>query len=180
MKNLILDHCRRWCWVFALGGGYAFILGWSLATPEFSGGYWHGKHSFIESFFKIQSSMLVMQSACLATFTGAILLFYDLQRGLVRAVAVLPMTGGNWAGVGGWRRWPFQRPCRLRCCPLARRYSISFTRAQHFLCPGCSWRTCSFCSGRARHLSLTSPTMPRRGFRGESYIILLPARRSSG
>ena len=93
MKNVILDHCRRWWWVFLLGGAYAVILGWSLATPDFATGYWQGKHSFLEQFFKIQSSMLLMQSSSLAVFTGAMLLLYDLQRGLVRAVAVLPLTG---------------------------------------------------------------------------------------
>lgn len=93
MKNLMLDHCRRWWWVFVLGGGYAVILGWSLATPDFANEFWHGKHSFLEQFFKIQSTMLLMQSSCLAVFTGAMLLLFDLQRGLVRTVAVLPMTG---------------------------------------------------------------------------------------
>lgn len=93
MKNVILDHCRRWWWVFLLGGAYAVILGWSLATPDFATGYWQGKHSFLEQFFKIQSSMLLMQSSSLAVFTGAMLLLYDLQRGLVRVVAVLPLTG---------------------------------------------------------------------------------------
>jgi hypothetical protein len=93
MKNLLLDHCRRWWWVFTLGGAYATILGWSLATPDFANEFWQGKHSFLEQFFKIQSSMLLMQSSCLAVFTGAMLLLYDLQRGLVRAVAVLPLTG---------------------------------------------------------------------------------------
>jgi len=93
MKNIMLDHVRRWWWVFVLGGTYASILGWSLATPDFSSRYWHGKHPFLESFFKIQSTMLVMQCACLAVFTGTLLLFSDLQRGLIRSVAGLPLTG---------------------------------------------------------------------------------------
>lgn len=100
MKNIVLDHCRRWWWVFALSGAYASILGWSLATPDLANVYWHGKHPFIQEFFKIQSTMFLMQSSCLAVFTGALLLLCDLQRGLVRAVAVLPMTGRqlgrNW------------------------------------------------------------------------------------
>jgi len=100
MKNLVLDHGRRWWWVYALSGVYGVILGWSLATPEFADAYWQGKHSFLEQFFKIQSSMLLMQSSCAAIFTGAMLLLFDLQRGLARVCASLPLTsrqlGRSW------------------------------------------------------------------------------------
>lgn len=95
MKNIVLDHCRRWWWVFVLGGVYATALGWSVATSAASSEYWHGKHanSLILSLAMTWNSMVVMQSSCLAVFTGAMLLLSDLQRGFVRAVAVLPLTG---------------------------------------------------------------------------------------
>lgn len=93
MKTILLDHGRRWWWVFLLIGTYSAILGWSLASPDLTDTYWQGQHAFLATLFKIQSTMVLMQSSCLAVFSGALLLFCDWQRGLVRAVAVLPMTG---------------------------------------------------------------------------------------
>ena len=103
MKNIILDHVRRWWWLFALGAVYAAALGWSVATSATTSGYWHGKHSnsLILSLAMTWNSMLVAQSLCLAVFTGAMLLLFDMQRGLVRPVAVLPLTGRQ-IGLSWW------------------------------------------------------------------------------
>ena len=105
MKRIILDHFRRWWWVLALGAAYALVLGWSLAIPTDAGDLGHGKKvSGLALFFfvwlKVQGNMFVMQALCLAVFTGAMLLLFDLQRGITRAVTTLPLTarqiGRSW------------------------------------------------------------------------------------
>ena len=100
MKKLILDHFRRWWWVLALGAAYALVLGWSVAIPADSGELWHGKKNFLLAWLKVQSYMFAFQVFMLASWTGAILLLFDLQRGITRAVTVLPLTarqiGRSW------------------------------------------------------------------------------------
>jgi hypothetical protein len=80
MKRLMLDYFRRWAWVLALGGIFEFRLGWSIANcPEDNFEFW---------------------GLLLALWTGANLLSFDLRRGIVRAVAPLPLTarqiGRSW------------------------------------------------------------------------------------
>ena len=80
MKRLILDHFRRWWWVLALVAVLEFGLGWFIASrPEDNFEFW---------------------GLMLAMWTGAILLSFDLRRGVVRAVAPLPLTarqiGRSW------------------------------------------------------------------------------------
>ena len=101
MKRLILDHFRRWWWVLALGAVYALVLGWAVALPADYGEHWHGKHLFWLVWLKVQGRMFVMQTFVLATFTGAILLAFDLKRGLVRTVRALPLTTRQ-IGRGWW------------------------------------------------------------------------------
>jgi hypothetical protein len=105
MKRIILDHFRRWWWVFALGAAYALVLGWSMAIPTDAGDLGHDKKvSGLALFFfvwiKVQGNMYVMQVFCLTAFTGAMLLLFDLQRGITRAVTALPLTarqiGRSW------------------------------------------------------------------------------------
>ncbi len=73
MKRLMLDYFRRWSWLLALVGVLQFRFGWSIANrPEDDFEFW---------------------GLCLAGFMGANLLALDLGRGVVRAVAVLPLTG---------------------------------------------------------------------------------------
>ena len=105
MKKIILDHCRRWWWILALGAAYALILGWSLALPTDGGDSACGQKTaglalFLWVWVKVQSNLFVMQIFCLATFTGAIWLLLDLQRGVARVVATLPLTarqiGRSW------------------------------------------------------------------------------------
>ena len=100
MKRIILDHFRRWWWVLAFGAAYALVLGWSIAIPADSGELWHGKKSFLLVWLKVQSYMFAFQVFMLASWTGAILLLFDLQRGITRAVTVLPLTarqiGRSW------------------------------------------------------------------------------------
>ena len=73
MKNLILDHFRRWWWVLALCGGLEFALGWCIAN----------KPDVPYEFYGLMIAM----------WSGAILLQMDWQHGAVRAVAILPLTG---------------------------------------------------------------------------------------
>lgn len=101
MKKLILDHFRRWWWVLALGAAYALVLGWSMAIPADTGELWHGKKSFLLVWLKVQSNLFVMQVYCLAVFTGAMLLLFDLQRGITRVVTALPLTAIQ-IGRGWW------------------------------------------------------------------------------
>ena len=100
MKKLILDHFRRWWWVLAPGAVYALVLGWSMAIPADASELWHGKRLFVLVWLKVQSNMFVSQVFCLAVFTGAMLLLFDLHRGIARAVSALPLTarqiGRSW------------------------------------------------------------------------------------
>jgi len=105
MKRIILDHFRRWWWALALGAAYALVLGWSLAIPADSSELWHGQKisgpkPFVFAWLKVQSNMFVSQVLCLAVFTGAILLLFDLHRGLARVLTALPLTarqiGRSW------------------------------------------------------------------------------------
>ena len=105
MKKIILDHFRRWWWVLALGAAYALMVGWSMAIPTDLGDLGHGKKvSGLMLFFfvwlKVQGTLFVMQVFCLTAFTGAMLLVFDLQRGITRAVTTLPLTarqiGRSW------------------------------------------------------------------------------------
>jgi uncharacterized membrane protein (UPF0136 family) len=80
MKRLMLDYFRRWAWVLALAGMLEFGLGWFIANrPEDNFEFW---------------------GLLLALWTGANLLSFDLRRGIVRAVAPLPLTarqiGRSW------------------------------------------------------------------------------------
>jgi hypothetical protein len=80
MKRLMLDYFRRWWWVLALVGIFEFRLGWSIANrPEDNFEFW---------------------GLMLALWTGANLLSFDLRRGVVRAIAPLPLTarqiGRSW------------------------------------------------------------------------------------
>ena len=80
MKRLMLDYFRRWAWVLALGGIFEFGLGWFIANrPEDNFEFW---------------------GLMLALWAGAVLLSFDLRRGVVRAVAPLPLTarqiGRSW------------------------------------------------------------------------------------
>jgi hypothetical protein len=73
MNRLMLDHFRRWAWVLALTSLAEFGLGWLIALgPEYT--------------FEFYAFMLSM-------WTGATLLSFDLRRGVLRPVAVLPLTG---------------------------------------------------------------------------------------
>ncbi len=101
MKKIILDHFRRWWWVFALGAAYALVLGWSLAIPTDTSELWQGKKSFLLVWLKVQSNMYLMQVYCLAVFTGGMLLLFDLQRGITRVVTALPLTTRQ-IGRGWW------------------------------------------------------------------------------
>lgn len=75
MKQLILDHYRRWLWVLALGAALEFGLGWFIAaSPRFTFEFW----AFL-----------------IALWTGAVLLSFDLKRGVLRPVAVLPLKGSQ-------------------------------------------------------------------------------------
>ncbi|MBU6402109.1 MAG: hypothetical protein KGS61_17460 [Verrucomicrobia bacterium] len=80
MKRLVLDHFRRWAWLLTLGAILEFGLGWLIAQrPDDPFEFW----IFL-----------------LALWSGALLLNFDLQRGIVRVVAVLPLTarqiGRSW------------------------------------------------------------------------------------
>ena len=80
MKRLIFDHFRRWRWILALGSVFAFAQGWFIASSA----------AYTFEFWVL----------LLALWTGANLLTFDLQRGVIRAVAVLPLTarqiGRSW------------------------------------------------------------------------------------
>ena len=101
MRQLILDHFRRWWWVLALGAAYATILGWCVALPPDYLQHARGTHIFWPVWLNVQGRMFVPNTLFLATWTGAILLLFDLQRGLVRSVRALPMTSRQ-IGCGWW------------------------------------------------------------------------------
>ena len=101
MKNLMLDHFRRWRWVLAFGAVYALVLGWCIAIPADSSELWHGKKDFLLVWLKVQSYMFAFQVFIIASWTGAILLLFDLQRGITRTVTVLPLTARQ-IGRGWW------------------------------------------------------------------------------
>jgi hypothetical protein len=80
MNRLILDYFRRWSWLLALVAVLEFGLGCLIANrPEDNFEFW---------------------GLLLAMWAGANLLLKDLKRGLVRVVAVLPLTarqiGRSW------------------------------------------------------------------------------------
>ena len=109
MRQLILDHFRRWWWVLALGAAYATILGWCVALPPDYLQHARGTHIFWPVWLNVQGRMFVANTFCLATGVGALLLSFDLHRGLVRGVRALPVTrkqiGRAWwwatAGIPG-------------------------------------------------------------------------------
>jgi hypothetical protein len=80
MSRLMLDYFRRWCWVLALLGLLEFKLGWSIANRPADPFEWW---AFV-----------------LTLYAGALLLGFDLRRGALRPVAVLPLTarqvGRSW------------------------------------------------------------------------------------
>ncbi len=101
MKRLILDHCRRWAWLLALGAAFAFLLGWFLATPT---NRLYSPPSailrFLVVWFKVQSNMFEFSTLTLTILTGPFLLLFDWHRGVVRTVAPLPLPpsqiGRSW------------------------------------------------------------------------------------
>jgi hypothetical protein len=103
MKQLLLDHLRRWSWLLAASAALAFVLGWCMAAPADYFAY--GRHretlgpAFL--FFKVQSNLIESSTLTLALLTGAFLLLFDWQHGLVRALAPLPLTG-NQIGRSWW------------------------------------------------------------------------------
>ena len=101
MRRLIADHFRRWWWVMALGAAYATVLGWCVALPPDYSQHARGTHIFWPVWLDVQGRMFVPNSLFLATWMGAILLTFDLQRGLGRAVRALPMTSRQ-IGRGWW------------------------------------------------------------------------------
>ena len=80
MKRLILDYFRRWWWILALGAVFAFVQGWFIAD--------NAKYAFEFWIFLI------------AIWMGALLLNFDLQRGVARTIVALPLTakqiGRSW------------------------------------------------------------------------------------
>ena len=75
MKRLMLDHFRRWWWVLSLGVAFAFLQGWCIAKrPETAFEFW------------------IFLWAC---WLGGMLLNIDIKRGLVRSLAVVPLTGSQ-------------------------------------------------------------------------------------
>lgn len=73
MTRLILDHYRRWARVLMVVAVAEFGLGWLIALgPQYTYEFW---------------------TFCLALWSGAVLLSFDFQRGLLRPLAVLPVTG---------------------------------------------------------------------------------------
>lgn len=73
MKRVILDHYRRWWRVLAVVALAELGLGWLIALgPQYTFEFW---------------------TLCLALWAGAVLLSFDFQRGLLRIVATLPLSG---------------------------------------------------------------------------------------
>ncbi|MFO1489137.1 MAG: hypothetical protein U1F65_11740 [Verrucomicrobiota bacterium] len=75
MKNLILDYLRRKWWILAIGVVAELFIGWFGAADS------KGAKEMLSS-FQVQ----------LGVFMGAFLLSFDLQRGIGRTVATLPVT----------------------------------------------------------------------------------------
>jgi hypothetical protein len=76
MKRLILDYYRRWWWVLLVCAFVEFTIGWSTSgSPE---------NNIFDS-----ASIFQFQ---LVLFSGALLLSFDLQRGVARTVTALPLT----------------------------------------------------------------------------------------
>ena len=81
MNRLILDYFRRWWWVMALVAMLEFGLGWFITSvPEQNFEFW---------------------GLLLAMWVGANLVSFDLRRGILRAVTVLPLTGRQ-IGLAWW------------------------------------------------------------------------------
>ncbi len=102
MKRLILDHCRRWAWLLALGAAFAFVLGWFMATPS---NRLNSPQSaifrFLVVWLKVQSNMFEFSTLTLSMLTGPFLLLFDWHRGVVRTVAPLPLPPSQ-IGRGWW------------------------------------------------------------------------------
>jgi len=75
MKQLILDYLRRWARALAVGALAEVLIGW------FGGHLGEGPYR------------LAALQGTLGLFLGALLLSFDLQSGLSRMAAVLPLTG---------------------------------------------------------------------------------------
>lgn len=84
MKRLILDHYRRWAPVMIVIGVCEFFLGGQLGTSADKQGLSVG--------FQFQAAL----------FSGAFLLSFDLQRGLARAMAVLPLSARQIGRAWWW------------------------------------------------------------------------------
>ena len=76
MKRLLLDHFRRKAWILALGAIVQVAIG--FATVAFVG------RPFLNPFASLEIQI--------GLFMGAFLLSFDLQRGIARTVATLPLT----------------------------------------------------------------------------------------
>jgi hypothetical protein len=82
MNRLILDYLRRWWWVLALCGALEFGLGWATTSlPE--------------------QNVWLPPGMFLAMAMSVNLVSFDLRRGVLRAVAVLPLTGRQ-IGLSWW------------------------------------------------------------------------------
>jgi hypothetical protein len=77
MKRLMLDHFRRWSWILVPVAVFEFVFGW------FADGSLNQYSVDVSAVFQF------------ALFTGAFLLLFDLQRGIVRTVTALPLTTGQ-------------------------------------------------------------------------------------
>ena len=72
MIRLILDHGRRWSWVLGFVALFSFWEGWSIARrPEDAFEFW---------------------ILLLAMWAGAILVTFDVKRGAIRPLALLPLS----------------------------------------------------------------------------------------
>jgi hypothetical protein len=111
MRQLILDHFRRWWWVLALGAAYATILGWCVALPPDYLQHARGTHIFWPVWLNVQGRMFVANTFCLATGVGALLL--SLVTSGWFAASGPPVTRKQMARRGG-------RPCSgilpVTCC----------------------------------------------------------------